>query len=63
MVTAACCARRGSPVRPRHPGLPPLVGAVHGDPEEGYVLATDPKVAQLRLTLLGKELTSSEPAR
>ena len=41
----------------------PLVGAVHGDPEKGYVLATDRKVAQLRLTLLGKELTSPEPAR
>ena len=41
----------------------PLVGAIHGDPDKGYVLATDPKVAQLRLTLLGEELTSPEPAR
>ena len=40
-----------------------LVGAVHGDREKGYVMATDPKVAQLRLTLLGTELTSPEPAR
>ena len=40
----------------------PLVGAIHGDPEKGYVLATGPKVAQLRLTLLGEELTSPKPA-
>ena len=39
----------------------PLVGAVHGDPEKGYVLATDPEVVQLRLTLLGKELAGPEP--
>lgn len=38
----------------------PLVGAIHGDPEKGYVLASDPKVAQLRLTLLGEELTDPE---
>lgn len=41
----------------------PLVGAIHGNRENGYVLASDPKVAQLRLTLLGKELTSPEQAR
>ena len=40
----------------------PLVGAINGDPENGYVLATDPKVVQLRLTLLGEKLTSTEPA-
>ena len=39
----------------------PLVGAIHGDPERGYVLASDPKVAQLRLTLLGEELTGPQP--
>ena len=39
----------------------PLVGAVHGDPDKGYVLATDPRVTQLRLTLLGKELAGREP--
>ncbi len=41
----------------------PLVGAIHGDPEKGYVLASDPKVAQLRLALLGEELTRPEPDR
>ena len=41
----------------------PLVGAVHGDPERGYVLATDPKVVQHRLTLLGDELTGGETTR
>lgn len=41
----------------------PLVGAIHGDPEKGYVLASDPKVAQLRLALLGEELTNPEPDR
>ena len=41
----------------------PLVGAIHGDPENGYVLASDLKVAQLRLALLGKELTSPETPR
>ena len=41
----------------------PLVGAIHGDPEKGYVLASNPKVAQLRLTLLGEELTRPEPDR
>ena len=35
----------------------PLVGAIHGDSERGYVPAADPKVAQIRLTLLGEELT------
>ena len=39
----------------------PLVGAVHGDPEKGYVLATDPEVVQLRLTLLGAELVGPVP--
>ncbi len=38
-----------------------LVGAVHGSPEKGYVLATDPKVVQHRLALLGEELTRPEP--
>lgn len=41
----------------------PLVGAIQGNPEKGYVLATDPKVAQLRLTLLGEQLASPEPGR
>jgi len=41
----------------------PLVGAIHGDPEKGYVLATDPTVTQLRLTLLGEELAELEPGR
>jgi len=41
----------------------PLVGAIHGDPERGYVLATDPTVTQLRLTLLGEQLTNPKPAR
>ena len=41
----------------------PLVGAVHGDPVNGYVLATDPKVVQHRLTLLGDELAGEEPTR
>lgn len=41
----------------------PLVGAIQGNPEKGYVLATDPKVTLSRLALLGKELTNSEPAQ
>ena len=41
----------------------PLVGAIQGNPEKGYVLATDPKVTQLRLTLLGEELAGLEPGR
>ena len=41
----------------------PLVGAIHGDPEKGYVLATDPTVTQLRLTLLGEQLANPKPAR
>lgn len=40
----------------------PLVGAVHGDPEKGYVLATDPEVVKLRLTLLGEELAEPGPS-
>ena len=40
----------------------PLVGAIQGDREKGYVLATDPKVTQRRLALLGKELTGTKPA-
>ncbi len=36
----------------------PLVRAVHGDdPTEGYLLATDPRVCQLRLHALGQHLT------
>lgn len=38
----------------------PLVGAIQGTREKGYVLATDPEVTQLRLTLLGEELTSPD---
>ena len=41
----------------------PLVGAIHGDSEKGYVLASDPEVARLRLALLGEELTNREAAR
>lgn len=41
----------------------PLVGAIQGNREKGYVLATDPKVTQLRLALFGEELASPEPAR
>ncbi|MYB46061.1 MAG: hypothetical protein F4X74_14160 [Acidimicrobiia bacterium] len=40
----------------------PLVGAIQGNPQKGYVLATDPSVTQRRLALLGKELTGTEPA-
>lgn len=39
----------------------PLVGAVHGDPEKGYVLATNPEVVTLRLTLLSEELAEPGP--
>ena len=39
----------------------PLVGAIQGNPDKGYALATDPEVVQLRLTLLGKELAGPEP--
>ena len=40
----------------------PLVGAIQGDREKGYVLATDPNVTQRRLALLGGDLTGTEPA-
>ena len=39
----------------------PLIAAVEGDPTQGYTLATDPKVTQLRLDLLGTTLVTGEP--
>jgi len=38
----------------------PLIAAIHGDPDHGYVLATDPRVTMRRLELLGTRI--AEPA-
>ena len=38
----------------------PLIAAIHGNPDHGYVLATDPRVTMRRLELLGTRI--SEPA-
>lgn len=37
----------------------PLVGAIHGDPESGYVLACSPAVTAERLRILGEALSAS----
>ena len=37
----------------------PLVGAIHGDPESGYVLACSPAVTAERLHILGEALSDS----
>ena len=38
----------------------PLIAAIYGDPDHGYVLATDPRVTMRRLELLGTRI--AEPA-
>lgn len=41
----------------------PLIGAVDGDPRDGYVLATGHEVCRRRLYLLGDEMVAVPAAR